>query len=67
MINQSLRKEKDRFTNSLCKEIEQHKTNQEPRFLFKKVAALSRRFKPRHLPIKDENGVTLSTKPEVIK
>jgi len=67
MINQSLRKEKDQFINSLCKEIEQHKTNQEPRFLFKKVAALSRSFKSRYLPIKDENGVTLSTKSEVIK
>lgn len=28
---------------------------------------LSRSFKPRHLFIKDENGVTLTTKPEVIK
>jgi len=46
MINQSLRKEKDQFINLLCKEIEQHKTNQEPRFLFKKVAALSRILNP---------------------
>lgn len=67
MINQSLQKENDQFINSLCKEIKQHKTNQEPRFLFKKVAALSRSFKPINLPIKDENVVKLSTKSEVIK
>jgi len=45
MINQILRKEKDQFINSLCKEIEQHKSNQEPRFLFKKVATLLRSCK----------------------
>jgi len=31
------------------------------------VATLSRSFKPRHLPIKDKNGMTLSTKSKVIK
>lgn len=31
------------------------------------MVGLSRSFKPRHLPIKDENGLILSTKSKVIK
>lgn len=32
------------------------------RFLFKNVAVLSQNFKPRSLPITDENGLILSRK-----
>jgi L-rhamnose mutarotase len=66
IINRALRKYKNDYVQSICREIE-HANNAEPRKIFKTMSTLTRNFKPRHLPVKDENGLALMTKPEIIK
>lgn len=66
-INRALRRDKDDFITSICKEIEQHANKNEPRDLFKRVRFLSRSFQPRHLPVKDDSGHTLTDKADIIE
>lgn len=66
IINLALHKDKNDYIQSIYREIEQHVNNVEPKKLFKTISTLTRNFKPRHIPVKDENGLVLTTKPVII-
>lgn len=59
-INRALRLDKKHFIETICKEIENHRVDNEPRDLFKKVKYLSQSLQPRYLPVKDKSGKTLT-------
>lgn len=65
-ITRALRKDKEQFINSICKEINQKWENSEPRELFKKISFLYGNYKPHYLPVKDEKGTTLTSNSQII-
>ncbi|XP_030762888.1 uncharacterized protein LOC115887568 [Sitophilus oryzae] len=64
-IKQGARRDKQQFYSDICKEIEGHSLNNQPRDLFKKIKYITRDFKARNWAIEDQNG-TLRTKKEDI-
>ncbi|XP_030756748.1 uncharacterized protein LOC115882685 [Sitophilus oryzae] len=64
-IKQGARRDKQQFYSDICKEIEGHSLNNQPRDLFKKIKYIIRDFKARNWAIEDQNG-TLRTKKEDI-
>lgn len=66
-INAGSREDKNAYITSICQEIEAHYSRAEPRDLFRKVKLLTKDFHSRLLPVKDDRGVILTNKPEILE
>lgn len=64
-ISKSCRKDKNTYINNICKEIQSHAKNVEPKDLYKKGKLLSRDFQTRNWMIEDEKGIIRTEKNEV--
>lgn len=64
-IRQACRKDKNKYLNDICLEIEQHTHKNETRDMFKKIKQITRSFTPKHTAIRSEDGALLTDKSQI--
>ena len=65
-VKHACRRDKNRFINEICEEIEQHANDYQPKDLFAKVRQLTRQSKLKTWAIDDNQGRPLSSLKEVL-